>query len=222
MNKRLILIPALLMAASAMVFTGCSKDDDSTAPNITLNGLEVMQIDLQEVYVEPGATANDGEDGSVNVIITGIVNNDLKGNYTITYTAADAAGNTATADRIVQVVNSADFLGGNYVNATDTCSVTAPSTFNATVIPSTTENGVINVSNFGAFGSTIIVECMYNKTTSKITANTPQALGGGANLTNVFAASAVTSTTPVIFKVYYQWQDGVTGLGEICTSTYTK
>ncbi len=222
MNKKLILIPALFMAASAMIFTGCSKDDDSTAPVITLNGDDVMEIDLQDAYVEPGATAVDGEDGTVNVIITGIVNNDLRGSYIITYTAADGAGNTATAERTVQVVNSADFLSGNYVNATDTCSISPPSTFNATIIPSNTDNGVFSVSNFGAFGSAIVVECMYTEGTGKITATTPQALGGGANLTNVFAASGVISTSPVIFKVYYQWQDGVTGLGEICTSTYTK
>lgn len=222
MNKRLILIPALLIVTSSLLFTGCSKDDDTTGPSITLNGDENMVIDLQEMYVEPGATANDGEDGSVNVAITGVVNNDLTGIYTITYTATDGAGNSSTATRTVTVVNSADFLGGNYINAADTCSVSPPSSFNATVTPSNTENGVFNVSNFGAFGSGVSVELMYNKTTDKITANVPQSLSGGANLTAVYNTSGVIDTAPVIFKVSYQWQDGVTGLGEICTSTYTK
>ena len=221
MNKKLILIPAICMAISAAIFTGCSKDEDTTAPVISLNGDQSMEIELQENYVEPGATAVDGEDGDITVSITGIVNNDLKGDYTITYSATDNSGNTATAERTVTVVNSADFLGGNYVNATDTCLASPPSSFNATVSVSNTENGVFSISNFGAFGSSISVELLYDSGTNKITGTTPQGLGGGANLTNIFTASAVTSNSPVIFKVYYQWVDNL-GLTETCTSTYIK
>jgi hypothetical protein len=220
MNKRILLVSALFLFGTSVFITSCSKDDDTTAPSISIIGDENMEIELQSGYTEQGATAVDDEDGTVDVSISGTVNDDLKGEYTITYTATDAAGNTASAERIVTVVNSADFLGGNYVNATDSCQSSPLSTFNATVTPSTTENGVFNVTNFGAFGSNVTVQCEYNSATDKITANTPQGLGGGTNLTNVFSASAVNSTSPVVFTIIYEWNDG--GNSEICTSVYTK
>lgn len=221
MNKRIILLPALLLAASSLVFTGCSKDDDTTAPIITLTGGASTEIELQEAYVEQGASAVDGEDGTIAVSITGVVNNNLKGQYIVFYSATDKSGNTGTAERTVNVVNSADFLGGNYVNATDTCVTSPPSSFNATVSVSNTTNGLFSVSNFGAFGTSVSVELSYNSATSKITAVIPQGLGGGANLTNVFTSSAVTSNNPVIYKVNYQWTDS-NGISDICGSTYIK
>ncbi|MBK9423521.1 MAG: DUF5011 domain-containing protein [Bacteroidetes bacterium] len=225
MNKRIALLPALFLALSSLVYTGCKDDEDTTAPQITLNAVNGdidLELQLQDDYVEPGATAVDDEDGTINVSISGSVDTYLKGTYEITYSATDQAGNTSTATRQVVVYNSADFLGGNYTNAVDSCSSTPPSTFNATVTTSNTLNGVFSIKNFGAFGQTIEVECDYVESTNKITADVPQSLGGGANLTNVFNSSAVTSNSgPVIFKINYQWLDSG-GAGDICTSTYTK
>jgi hypothetical protein len=221
MKKWNIFYIALSITITALIFSGCSKDEDTDAPVITLSGTSPMEIELQQSYIEPGATAVDGEDGSVNVTITGSVDNDLKGTYIITYSATDEAGNTASVERNVIVVNSADFLGGNYVNAVDTCAITGNASFNATVSTSNTINGRFNVSNFGAFGTSVSVACDYNSATNKITAATPQSLGGGSNLTTVFSSSAVTSTTPVIFKISYQWLDS-SGTTDICTSTYSK
>ena len=220
MNKRLILIPALLIATTSVIFTGCSKDEDTTAPVITLNGDVFTEIELQEAYVEQGATAIDGEDGTVNVSISGIVNNDLKGNYTISYTATDEAGNTASEERTVTVVNSADFLGGTYDDATDVCGASGSAMFDATVTPSDTENGEFDVTNFGAFRQSITITCEFNSATNKITASTPQSLGGVTNLTQVFPSSGIISNSPVTFQIVYEWNDG--GSSEICTSTYTK
>ncbi len=216
MNKRLILIPALFMAATSLIFTGCSKDEDTTAPVITLNDPSYTEIELQEAYVEPGATAIDGEDGTVNVSISGTVDNDLKGNYTITYTATDEAGNTATEERTVTVVNSADFLGGSYIDASDVCGASGSALFDAFVTPSDSENGEFDVTNFGAFGQSITVTCVFNSATNKITATTPQSLGGTTNLTEVFSASGIISNSPVTFQIVYEWNDG--GSSEICTS----
>jgi len=220
MNKRLILLPALLMAVTTLIFTGCSKDEDTTAPVITLNGDATMEIDLQEAYSEPGANAIDGEDGDVTVSITGTVNNDLKGDYTITYTATDGAGNTATEERIVTVVNSADFLAGTYLDAVDDCQSTPPSIFDAIVTTSNTDNGKFTVNNFGAFGTSVNIVCQYFASNNLISAITPQSLGAPALLTTVYNSSTVMSTTPVTFQIVYEWNDG--GASEICTSTYTK
>jgi hypothetical protein len=221
MNIRNWMLIFIGFAGTALVTTGCSDDEDTTAPVITLNGSAQVEIELQEVYNEAGATAVDDEDGTVAVSISGTVNNNLKGDYTITYTASDGAGNVATAERTVTVVNSADFLGGNYINAFDSCASSGTGNFDAFVGISNTENGVFTITNFGGFGNSVTVECEYNSSTDKITATTPQSLGGGANLTQIFTASEVTSNSPVIFKITYQWSDSG-GASDICTSTYNK
>ncbi|MDT0594580.1 immunoglobulin-like domain-containing protein [Glaciecola petra] len=78
---------------------------DSTAPVITLNGSSIIRLELGQAYVEEGASANDDVDGSINVVISGTVGQSL-GSYTITYTATDAAGNSANASRTVNIVSS--------------------------------------------------------------------------------------------------------------------
>ena len=55
-------------------------------------------------YIEQKATAIDGVDGSVVVNISGLVNVNRVGTYTITYTARDKSGNKAVKNRIVNVV----------------------------------------------------------------------------------------------------------------------
>jgi hypothetical protein len=61
-----------------------------------------MTVELGGTYSEPGATSNGGE----TVTITGSVDTDTLGSYTITYTATDANGNTGTATRTVNVVDT--------------------------------------------------------------------------------------------------------------------
>ena len=72
---------------------------DTTPPVITLNGESSMTITEGDSFTDPGATTDDGE----QVITQGTVNTATAGTYTITYTATDAAGNTATATREVVV-----------------------------------------------------------------------------------------------------------------------
>ena len=78
---------------------------DLTAPVITLDGDNPMTLTVGTEYVEPGATAMDNVDGdlTVDIEITGTVNTDVAGTYTVTYTVTDAAGNTGTATRTVVV-----------------------------------------------------------------------------------------------------------------------
>eukprot|EP00493_Phyllostaurus_siculus_P001337 UN01345 len=73
---------------------------DSTAPVMTLNGESPMQISQGGSYNELGAFTDGGEE----VAITGTVDTDVPGTYTITYTATDQAGNVSTATRDVIVI----------------------------------------------------------------------------------------------------------------------
>ena len=76
--------------------------EDTVAPVVTVNGaLSVEQLH-RSVYVDEGATAQDTVDGAVNVDLTGSVV-DALGTYTLTYTAIDSAGNSASIERTVEV-----------------------------------------------------------------------------------------------------------------------
>ncbi len=77
---------------------------DNTAPVITLNGSSPMDVTQGDTFTDPGTTSTDDTDGSVTVSATGNVNTSTVGTYTMTYTARDSAGNTATETRIVNVV----------------------------------------------------------------------------------------------------------------------
>lgn len=84
---------------------------DTVAPTIRLVGSSTVVHTAGTAYVDPGATATDVVDGSVGVVTTGTVE-EAVGDYTLTYTATDTAGNSATASRTV-VVQPASGAGEN-------------------------------------------------------------------------------------------------------------
>src|SRR4051812_44942791 len=109
MRKLTTILSSVVIVLLAV--TGCKKD--TSAPVITLTGSSSMSVTLGTgSWSEPGYTATDDEDGDVTsqVTISGTPNYSIKGNYTVTYTAKDKAGNEGTATRTVIVANSADFL----------------------------------------------------------------------------------------------------------------
>jgi subtilisin len=98
---------------------------DTTPPVITIIGQNPVNITVDNIYTDAGATAVDNVDGPIVVISTGVVNITMIGVYTITYTATDSAGNVATATRIVNIIPPQDTTppvitinGQNSVNIT--------------------------------------------------------------------------------------------------------
>lgn len=80
---------------------------DVTAPVITTGG--DVTVEVHTPYVDAGATAQDNVDGDISSNIsvdTALVNTDVLGDYTVTYSVADSAGNTATATITVHVVDT--------------------------------------------------------------------------------------------------------------------
>ncbi len=77
---------------------------DTTAPVITVKGANTVTVSHGSAYTDAGATATDNVDPAVTVTSSGTVDTATEGTYTITYTATDAAGNTATETRTVTVV----------------------------------------------------------------------------------------------------------------------
>jgi hypothetical protein len=76
---------------------------DNTPPTITLTGKDPMVLECPAMYVERGAMLKDACDPSPTLTIQGTVDGGRLGTYTVTYTATDHAGNTATATRTVVV-----------------------------------------------------------------------------------------------------------------------
>jgi hypothetical protein len=62
-----------------------------------------MNVTQGDTFTDPDATATDDTDGSVTVSATGSVDTSTVGTYTITYTARDSAGNSASEIRTVNV-----------------------------------------------------------------------------------------------------------------------
>ena len=77
---------------------------DTTPPVITLNGDNPQEVELNAEYVEAGATTDTGESVQID---SSSVDTSTVGNYTVTYNAADAAGNQAVEQtRTVNVVDN--------------------------------------------------------------------------------------------------------------------
>lgn len=77
---------------------------DQTAPVLMLNGASEVTLRCGDAYAEAGAVAVDDCDRSINVAVAGAPQTNIVGVYTITYSAADDAGNVAeTITRTVTV-----------------------------------------------------------------------------------------------------------------------
>lgn len=80
------------------------SSSDTIAPVITLIGDNPQIVELGSTYSDAGATATDNIDGTITpVLISNNVNANVVGIYSVTYRATDAAGNSATATRTVNV-----------------------------------------------------------------------------------------------------------------------
>lgn len=192
MKKILISSAMIALVAGLATFTGCKKDD-KTAPVVTLKGNATESATLNTAYTDPGATATDDVDGdlSTKIVVTGTVNKDLKGSYTLTYTATDAAGNSAKATRTVDVKNSAEAKAGTY-----TCTIagTPNYVYTQTVTTSTTLNNRILFSKFGDYSGNTAIYANITGTTVDLPSQTAANVGSPAT-TRTFAGTGSTNST---------------------------
>ncbi|MBT3470419.1 MAG: DUF5011 domain-containing protein, partial [Opitutae bacterium] len=78
---------------------------DTVAPELTLNGSNTIQLEINSAFTDPGASAIDANDGTLAISVdTSILDTSKEGTYIVTYTATDAAGNTASLKRSIEVV----------------------------------------------------------------------------------------------------------------------
>ncbi len=83
---------------------------DTILPRITLLGKSPVHLRKGDAYTDPGITAVDNRDGdiSASVVVDGTVNAARVGNYIVTYTVTDRAGNRVTEKRFVNVYGATD------------------------------------------------------------------------------------------------------------------
>lgn len=86
---------------------GNNSGSDTTDPVISISGSTTINHEQGSTYNDPGATATDLVDGSVTVTTNNQVGT-AAGTYTVTYSAQDSAGNSATAVRTVIVADTTD------------------------------------------------------------------------------------------------------------------
>lgn len=78
---------------------------DTTPPVIRLLGEPNIDFDHGKSYVDRGAKADDIVDGNIEVSRVGAVDPQKLGRYVLTYTAKDRAENSASLERVVNVVD---------------------------------------------------------------------------------------------------------------------
>lgn len=78
---------------------------EATAPVISLNGESTMTIIVGSTFIDPKAVVTDNYDTDLQAVVTGSVNANKVGVYTLTYNATDTFGNKAVpVTRTVKVI----------------------------------------------------------------------------------------------------------------------
>lgn len=160
--KKVTLLLVAIFGLSTIFLTSCGKDD-TTPPVITILGENPVDHLLNAPYLDPGATAQDDEDGALVVEVTNEVDVTKIGTYSVTYRAEDNSGNVTTAVRTVNITVAqstyvftwavSDSVVGVGQGIYDyTCGITASSV-----------SSKILISNFAGFGNPVVVEALFDK-----------------------------------------------------------
>ncbi|MEI7597492.1 MAG: immunoglobulin-like domain-containing protein [Bacteroidota bacterium] len=224
MKKNIINISAIIVILG-FLFASCKKDEketttpiasttDLTPPVLAVVGNLPIQHTLNAASVPPTVTATDNVDGDITsrIIMSGTVNKDLVGDYTLTYSVSDAVGNSDTKTVTVHVVNSAANIAGIYsVNETFNATGTPDNfTYMQTITTSTTENNKIIFSNFGNYMNGVVYA-----TISGTTLTIPQqnvVCGTNPAPTRTFVGQGTVSGTTINYT-YTETTNGTSGTG---------
>jgi len=141
MNRRIlsIMTSAVVFMALAVLCVNCKPD--TTAPAIYfkhMNGKQKLKADttlmLYTKYVDPGCYVEDNASDTTNIQLTSDLETSLPlekkiashmgelkktGEYVVTYTATDEAGNVGQNTRLVTIKNISDIYTGRYYTKRD-------------------------------------------------------------------------------------------------------
>ena len=133
-----------------------------------------MTIAQGSSFTDPGATADDAQDGAVDVVVIGEVDSSAAGIYTLTYAASDAQGNQAdpvTRTVNVEVVDNdppvISLIGDASMSVDLGSTFTEPGVSAADTVDgevSVTTTGTVNTSVAGTYTLTYTCTCTYTYT----------------------------------------------------------
>jgi len=108
--------------------TTSGDESDTVPPSIQILGNNPAKITLGSSYIDLGAVVTDNVNTNLGIKTEGenLVDTDTVGDYTITYTAIDQAGNTTVATRIVTVYDPTPKPVTPVESATTTSATTTP------------------------------------------------------------------------------------------------
>ncbi len=178
---------------------------DAVAPVITLLGSQSIDHAQGSPFIDPGVTASDDTDGNItaNVIVTGAVDTNTLGSYTLSYNVSDAVGNTAVqVQRTVNVIAIPDvinpvitlqgdnplsaFVGFSFVDP----GYSAADETDGDITPSVTVSGSVDTDTIGTYS---------------LTYSASDAAGNVASVVrtvNVIAVVAGETNEPVDARIY--------------------
>lgn len=168
----------LLILAAAFTFCSCKKDD-KTSPVILLTGADTLFIDLNDIYLEPGYTATDDQDGDITVKVTvnGTVDSKIVGHYVIEYKVFDDNDNEGIAFRHVFV--RADKLQGSYhIDSEVTGTNEGSYSYNVMVLPGSAYN-TLQIKNFCDLGNNVVMNILVNANTLSLPQQSPAVVNSG-------------------------------------------
>lgn len=129
---------------------------DDISPEITLNGLEKINILINGQYIEQGAKAIDNYDGDItdNISITSKLDLTKEGEYQIIYEVTDSSNNTSKITRTINVTN-------NEVLTKPINSFSLNGYFESTILKKTEDIGTSYLNDTIFFGDSITFNFFY-------------------------------------------------------------
>ena len=218
-NKWMIRIASISILVLVVMFS-CKKRN--TVPTLTLNGASTTTLCIGGTYTDAGATAVDAYGDNIDVVVTGTVDVNTYGSYTVTYTATDKNGNVTTVLTTVAVQICASNLLGAYKTTGHNCteSTTGIDLINEdqNIVASPNENEfIITDFNFAVDS----VTCSLNGAAIMVPSNTfsiSVPLVGSIDVT--ISGTGTVNNAATEMTINYDYTSSL--VNGSCTATYVK
>lgn len=215
MKTNKILLSAVVI--SALTIVSCKKDDTSS-PSVAMNGPALITLDLHQAYVEQGASASDSKDGDLtsSISMSGAVDVNNAGVYTIDYSVSDKAGNTGEARRTVVVRHTAETTEGTFA-VKDSCGNSSTSYVEVLNDEATTKLRVTRFANYDNANAYFEIS---GETNSTITVPQQTIVCGTVPVARVFTGTG--SISPNGKKMTINYTEVTNNTSTSCTGIYSK
>ncbi|MFT7588350.1 MAG: hypothetical protein ACI959_000557 [Limisphaerales bacterium] len=226
MKKINTYVRVMACALALVLFTQCTEDD-LNSPIITLSGYDPVFVALGGSYIEDGASASDIEDGEITTINVddSELDADKFGVYQILYSAVDAAGNTGSATRTINVFIPIPDFFGVYTTSNEACDDGSGFIYDVTISQSTVDSNTmvysLNLGDFDpeAVGDITISGDLNAQLSFDFSSGGVDFSGSG----NVSTANWNGASSDIVFDLTWTFDDPIDALPAVtCTTTFTK